>query len=221
MKKKAGLIRQASYSSSHTTMISNSGSNFDTSQKPSAAYIPVTISDTTRSFASNPYKNSNFTESRSEISLQSSGSVQVFATQEREKSKRRVQERKHLLHKNNVYNERILRTLLRSNSKSKTDKAYTSQDYIPKNNIFTNGESKSSNPNISAKYKAPKQRLEKPYITHHNMPIHSKITKGVSKKLQLESSPKAVFDTEFRSTYRARIKPQSNFTASNTAFAYQ
>jgi hypothetical protein len=201
-------------------MISNSGSNFDTSQKSSVAYIPVTISDTTRSFASNPYKNSNFTECRSEISLQSSGSVQILATQDREKSKLRVQERKHLLHKNNVYNDRILRTLLRSNSKNKHGQAYTSQEHVQKN-LFISSDSKSSNPVFSAKYKTPKERLEKPYITHHNMPIHSKITKGVSKKLQLESSPRVVFDTEFRSTYKSRIKPQNNFTVSNTAFAYQ
>lgn len=158
----------------------------------------MTTSETTKSFSSNPYKNYNFTECQSEVSLQSSGNVQIFATQDRDLSKRRVQERKQLLHKNSYYNDRILRTLLRSNSKSKPGQAYASQDNTLSVNNFSNfGQSKSSNAHLLSQYKTPKERFEKPYITHHNMPIQSKINKGVGTKLQSEASPRSVFGSEF------------------------
>lgn len=111
---------------------------------------------------------------------------------------------------------------MRSNSKSKLGQAYASQDNTLSLGNFSNfGKSKLSSADILSQYKTPKERFEKPHVTHHNMPIQSKINKGVGSKLQSEASPRSVFGSDFWTKNRSRIKPQANFTVSNSAFTQQ
>ena len=49
-----------------------------------------------------------------------------------------------------------------------------------------------SNASLS-KYKTPSVHSQRKYATHHNMPIQSKITKGMGQKVKTESSPRAKF----------------------------
>ena len=106
-------------------------------------------------------------------------------------------QKKQLLVKNSYYDDRILKTLLRSQSTSSHKK------FDPTQNDKIN--------------KTAQQPIDGKFIAHHNMPIQSKVTKGINQKSKLQNSSGVSLFTSDRKAYRPRIgySSRSNFGTEN------
>lgn len=196
------LARHASYSSSHTTTISQPNSDFSKYKSPSVSYLPIHTKEGGNHFTSVQY------DKRSELdSSQTFNLKNVTFKANMRKNSVDPKTRKQMLSRNNYYNDRILRTLLRSQSNNlntsakkpgSTYRTAAQNSAIISNKqasstYYDNGELSETSSNATQVLKMNEQATLQ-YKTHHNMPIHSKITKGIrafssNKRPFMESNP--------------------------------
>lgn len=234
------LVRQASYSSSHTTAISNTYSDFANHKSPSVSYIPVTTLGSATSFTSLQYNNTGGTECSQERNLKSTSYIANVR-----KNSVDPKTRKQMLSRNNYYNDKILRTLLRSQSNTQNNspkkvgstyrlavqKSNSIMIKKPNSTYYDNGdEKKRSVDKVSSMSNLGKSSSQ--YRTYHNMPIQSKITKGINKvKSKLHPymncnapqtltrlPPRSVFNSEISGANKLQTDLSPRVTIMNSEF---
>lgn len=120
--------------------------------------------------------------------------------------------RRKLLTKNNYYNDRILKTLLRSQSNTNSNKVSASKPNYASSRVQI-----SKQLNSGVKYYSKEK-----FVTHHNMPIQSKITKGIKTKSKLGGSPPvSILSSAQKIPGRSKINPTASFTNSERNFDKQ
>lgn len=218
--------RQASYCSTYTTDISSPPNGFGSYKSPSVAYLPISGLEDTYAFSSFQQPDSNtHVEARSEISLMTTKnwSTSFYNDETRykvasnnsfksnlRKNSTGLETRKNMLTRNNYYNDKILKTLLRSNSGLKNKVS-------PKTDYYASRVHTTQKPEEIREIEDDKK-----YVTHHNMPIQSKLTKGINTKLRGNISPNvSVLLSERKVSVRSRIIPKTSFAVSNTVYSRQ